>query len=238
MTSAATHLEKFPFGIAGAGLSEIERQVPDGEPPPLPANEALQVIGKPVHRHDGRAKVTGAVRFTVDVKLPGMMYARILRSASPNARVRSVDTIAATRLAGVRAILVIAPKDSVLRYAGAPIAAVAAATPAVADAAVRLIRVDAVPLPFVVDMDIARRANAALVYQPGEALPVNAVEIAVSAALPLTGNVRGPETQGSRGNVEQGFVQSEVVVESEYRTHTQTHCCMEPHAIVAGGLAG
>jgi xanthine dehydrogenase YagR molybdenum-binding subunit len=233
MSSAATHVEKFPFGIVGAGMSEIERQVPDGEPPALPVNEALQVIGKPVPRHDGRAKVTGAVRFTVDVKLPGMLHARILRSTSPNARVRSVDTVAAARLPGVRAVLVIAPKDSVLRYAGAPIAAVAAITPAAAGAALRLIRVDAAPLPFVVDMDIARRANAALVYQQGEALPLNAVEIAVSAALPLTGNVRGPETQGSRGNVEQGFAQSEVVVEGDYRTRTQTHCCMEPHAIVA-----
>jgi xanthine dehydrogenase YagR molybdenum-binding subunit len=233
MSGINTHSEKFPFGIAGAGMSEIERQVPNDQPPPLPMNDALLVIGKPVPRHDGRAKVTGAVRFTVDVKLPGMLHARILRSASPNARVRSIDTDAAARLAGVRAVLVTAQKDSVLRYAGAPIAAVAAATPAVADAALRLIRVDAAALPFVVDMDIARRANAALVYQPGEPLPLNAVEIAVSAALPLNGNVRGPETQGSRGDVARGFAQSEVVVEGEYRTRTQTHCCLEPHAIVA-----
>ena len=151
------------------------------------------------------------------MKLPGMLHARILRSTSPNARVRSVDTDAAVRLAGVRAVIVIAGKDSVLRYAGAPIAAVAAATPATADAALRLIRADVAPLPFVVDMDIARRPNAALVYRPGEPLPLNAVEIAVSAALPLTGNVRGPETAGSRGDVAQGFAQSEVVVEGEYR---------------------
>ena len=82
MTSATTHVEKFPFGIVGAGLSEIERQVPDGEPPALPVNEALQVIGKPVPRHDGRAKVTGAVRFTVDVKLPGMLHARMVHPKS------------------------------------------------------------------------------------------------------------------------------------------------------------
>ena len=45
--------------------------------------------------------------------------------------------------------------------------------------------------------------------------------------------MRGPETQGSRGDIEQGFAQAEVVVEGDYRTQTQTHCCMEPHAIVA-----
>lgn len=224
---------RFPFGIAGAGVGEIERQIPDGEPPPLPVNDALRVIGKPVRRQDGRAKVTGAVRFTVDVKPPGMLHARILRSTLPNARVRAIDTAAAERQAGVRAVLAIARNDSILRYAGAPIAAVAATTQAAADAALRLIRVDAAALPFVVDMDIARRANAALVYQPGEALPLNAVEIPVSGALPLTGNVRGPETLGSRGDVEQGFAVAEVIVEGEYRTRTQTHCCMEPHAIVA-----
>ncbi len=49
----------------------------------------------------------------------------------------------------------------------------------------------------------------------------------------MTGNVRGPETQGSRGDIAQGFAQAEIVVEGEYRTQTQTHCCMEPHAIVA-----
>src|ERR1035438_3836551 len=230
---SGTHVERFPFGIAGAGLGDIERRVPADEPPPLPVNSALRVIGQAVRRQDGRAKVTGSVRFTVDVKLPGMLHARILRSASPHALVRAVDTDAAAHLPGVRAVLVIAPKDAVLRYVGAPIAAVAATSSAGADAAIRLLRVDASPLPFVVDMDIARRANAALVYQPGEQPSLAIAEIPVAAGLPVTGNVRGPETAGNRGDVEQGLAQAEVVVTGEYRTRTQTHCCMEPHAIVA-----
>jgi xanthine dehydrogenase YagR molybdenum-binding subunit len=106
MADEILRTEKFPFGIASAGVSEIERRIPASEPPPLPVNSALQVIGKPVLRQDGRAKVTGAVRFTVDTKLPGMLHARILRSPLPHARVRSIDTDAAARLAGVRAVLV------------------------------------------------------------------------------------------------------------------------------------
>jgi len=121
--------ENFPIGIVGAdaaGLGSVERQVPAGEPPPLAVNAALQVIGKKIVRQDGRAKVTGAVRFTVDVKLDGLLHARIVRSDLPHARVRAINTDAAARAPGVRAVLVIAPPDSIVRYVGAPIAAVTA----------------------------------------------------------------------------------------------------------------
>jgi xanthine dehydrogenase YagR molybdenum-binding subunit len=233
MASEILRTENFPSGIASAGLGQIERRIPIDEPPPLPVNSALQVIGKPVSRQDGRAKVTGAVRFTVDVKLPGLLHARILRSGLPHARVRAIDAEAAARVPGVRAVLIIAPKDAVLRYAGAPVAAVAATSAAVAEAAVRAIRADYAPLPFVADLDIARRPNAALVYQPGEQPSLAVAEIPIATGLPIAGNVRGPETTGGRGDIAQGFAQADVVVEGEYRTQTQTHCCMEPHAIVA-----
>jgi xanthine dehydrogenase YagR molybdenum-binding subunit len=225
--------EQFTCGIVGVGLTEVERRIPVDEPPPLPTNSALQVIGRPVERQDARAKVTGAVRFTVDVKLPGLLHARILRSPLPNARVRAIDVDAAARQPGVRAVLVIAPPDANLRYVGAPIAAIAATTQAAADVGLRLIHVDYAPLSFVADLDTARRPNAPLVYQAGEQPPLSIAEIAVASNLPMNGNVRGPETQGSRGDIEQGFAQAEVTVEGEYRTQTQTHCCMEPHAIVA-----
>ena len=233
MADETLRVEQFPFGIASVGLGTIERHIPADEPPPLPVNSALQVIGKPTRRQDARGKVTGAVRFTVDIKLPGLLHARILRSPLPHARVQAIDAAAAARQQGVRAVLVIAAKDAVLRYVGAPVAAVAARTPAAADAALRLIRVDYATLPFVVDPDLARRPDAPVVYPAGETPPLAIAEIPVAAGLALTGNVRGPDTQGSRGDLAQGFAQAEVTVEGDYRTHTQTHCCMEPHAIVA-----
>ena len=88
-----TRTEKFPFGIASVGLGEVERQVPLDEPPPLPPNAELAVIGKPMPRQNGRAKVTGATRFTVDVALPGMLHGRILRSPLPHAEVRAIDIV-------------------------------------------------------------------------------------------------------------------------------------------------
>ena len=63
------------------------------------------MIGKPLPRQNGRAKVTGATRFTVDMSLPGMLHGRILRSPLPHALVRSIDVSAAARHPGVRAIV-------------------------------------------------------------------------------------------------------------------------------------
>lgn len=236
MTAAKTRTQKFPFGIASVGLGQVERQVPLDEPPPLPPNTALNSIGKPAARQNGRAKVTGATRFTVDVTLPGMLHGRILRASLPHAQVRAIDISAAANHPGVHAILVVAspddPASAVLRYIGAPVAAVAADSVAAAEQALRLIHVDYQPLPFVVDMDKARQPKAPPVFDNASMAAGNASESALIGGLPLKGNVRGPAIE-TRGDVSQGFAQADVTVEGEYSTQVQTHCCMEPHAIVA-----
>ncbi|HML13533.1 MAG TPA: xanthine dehydrogenase family protein molybdopterin-binding subunit [Xanthobacteraceae bacterium] len=228
--------ERFPAGIASTGLSEVERQVPADEPPPLPPNAELKLIGKSVPRHNGRAKVTGATRFTVDVALAGMLHGRILRSPFPHARLRSIDIGAAARHPGVRAVHVVAraddPAQAVVRYVGQPVAAVAAVSMAAAQAALRLIRVDYTPLPFVVDMDKARDPAAPTVFDASSAPPGHPSGFPAPLNLPLNGNVRGP-TVDTRGDLAHGLAQADVVVEGEFRTQVQTHCCPEPHAIVA-----
>ena len=228
--------ETLPSGILSVGLGEVRRQVPADEPPPLPPNAELSVIGRPVARHDGRAKVTGATRFTVDVALPGMLYGRILRSPMPHATVRRIDVSAAARHPGIRAVLVIArpedPASSVLRYVGAPVAAVAANSLAAADEALRLVQVEYESLPFVVDLNRAREPTAAPVHDSTSVPPGYSSGYPAPAGLPLKGNVRGPAIIG-RGDIAQGFEQAEIHVEGEYVTHVQTHCCLEPHAIVA-----
>ena len=80
---------------------------------------ALRLIGKSVPRRDGRAKVTGAVRFTVDVKLPGMLHARILRSPHAHARIKSIDAAPAEKVAGFRAVHFIVQAGAEMRFAGA-----------------------------------------------------------------------------------------------------------------------
>ncbi len=228
--------ETFPAGILSAGLGAVTRQISPDEPPPLPPNSELQVIGKSFPRPNGRAKVTGAVHFTVDVTLPGMLFARVLRSPLPHALVRSLDTAAAGRASGVRAILPIVtpgdPAGATLRYIGAPVAAIAAVSMSAAETALHQIKVDYQSLPFVAEMDAARKPNSPLVHDETTAPGGHWSGFPAAANLPLNGNVRGPAIS-RRGDVTQGFAQADVVVEGEYSTQVQTHCCMEPHAIVA-----
>jgi xanthine dehydrogenase YagR molybdenum-binding subunit len=230
-----TRTETFPFGIASLGLGQVTRQIPADEPPPLPPNAALAVIGRPTPRHNGRAMVTGAIAYTADIRLPGMLHGRILRSSLPHAEIQAIDAAAAERHPGVRAVVVLArpgdPVSGVVRYIGAPVAAVAAVSMAAAEEALRLIRIDYKPLPFVVDMDEARQPTAPAVHDSASA-PTSAFGPSPPAVPPLNGNVRGP-TKSRRGDPAQGFAQADVVVEADYRTQVQTHCCMEPHGIVA-----
>ncbi|HVB47585.1 MAG TPA: xanthine dehydrogenase family protein molybdopterin-binding subunit [Burkholderiales bacterium] len=243
--------QKYPAGIEPGTLGEIERRVPAGEAPPLAPNAQLTWIGKPVPRIAGRAKVTGAARYTVDVKLPGMLYGRLLRSPHPHARLFALDLDAAARHPGVKAVLALnesvgraveipaegnSPPQAAPRrvlYVGDVVAGVAAVTPEAAEEALRLVRADYQPLPFVVDLESARRTDAPVVFARPVRGDSRGEAIASAASLPQQGNVRGPAKTGSRGDVNQGLARAEVVVEGEFRTQVQTHCCMETHAAVA-----
>lgn len=103
----ATRTESFVFGIPEAGLTRKERQVALDEPPPLAQNAELTYIGKPTQRYDGPAKAMGSGRYTADVHLPNMLYARMVDATIPHGRILSVDTSAAEKVPGVRAVHVI-----------------------------------------------------------------------------------------------------------------------------------
>ncbi|MFL5352651.1 xanthine dehydrogenase family protein molybdopterin-binding subunit [Archangium sp.] len=242
-----------PYGIVGEGLKEVTRRVPLDEPPPLPENAKLKSIGKPVSRLDAVEKVTGRARYTFDVQLPGMLWGRRLVSPLPHARIKSIDTSAAERYPGVRAVHLLervlstaqlrdpnAEKGNrypTVRYAGQPIAAVAADNPRAAEAAVKLIKVEYEPLPHVTGLEEAMKENAPRVFPGPTEQPSTAGGGGAPPGLPQKGNVRGPDTkprgQGPRGDVAQGLRDSDVVVEAEYRTQVQTHVPMETHGLVA-----
>jgi xanthine dehydrogenase YagR molybdenum-binding subunit len=245
--AAGKHTVTMPVGIPGYTLHTEQRVVPVTEPPVLPVNAELKFIGKSPQRWDGAAKVSGRARYTADVQPPGMLYAKFVNASMPHARVLAVDTSAAEKLPGVKGVLVIqhllgeavllnpalevVPYPTV-RFAGQPIAAVAATHPHIAEEAARLVKVKYEPLPFVVDMDQARLANAPVVF-PG---PANESGTAGGgggeADVPQTGNVHGPEVHRS-GDTEQGFKDADVVVEGHYTTQVQTHSALETHGVVA-----
>src|SRR5438270_4894838 len=151
----------------------------EGKDLPLPSGADFTEIGRSRRRVDGLQRVTGRARYTQDVYLPGMLYARVLRSPYPRARVRRIDTRKAEKLPGVRAVLhrSNAPKAAFrgeetifreeVRFVGDEVAAVAADTEETAAAALRLIEVDYEVLPFVADLEEAMRDGATRLDEKG-----------------------------------------------------------------------
>lgn len=244
---------RVPIGIAGAKMDEVDREVPADEPPPLGVNAGLKTVGKSTPRIDGRLKVTGAAKYTADVRLPGMLFASMVTSPHPHARILSIDTSAADRHAQVRAVHILErlrdmaelrdkskelkSKFPVVRFAGQPVAAVAATSQQAADEAARLVKVEYEPLPFVVDKDAAREEKAPLVFPGAAEQGGTAGGGGGPAGVKQRGNVRGPVKGGPRGqkpgDVEKGFKEAEIIVEGEFRTQVQTHSALETHGVVA-----
>ena len=250
---------KLPYGVPGHGLTEMEREVSIDEPPPLPINEKLNVVGKRAKRADAIYKVTGTAKYTSDIQLPGMLYGKFLRSPHPHARIKSLDISAARRYPGVHAVHVLkmepggsverdsghdAPAETynieelpLLRYVGQPIAAVAAESQYIADEAARLIKVEYETRPFVLELDKARQKGAPIVFEKTIEDEGNEGDVGVTAAEDQEGNLRGPSTGsflgGPRGDVEKAFAEADFVLEREFRTQVQTHCCLETHGVVA-----
>src|ERR1051325_8408480 len=114
-----------------------------------------RIIGKPTPRVEGIEKVTGAARYTADVSLPGMLWAKVARSPIAFGRIKRIDVTAALNLPGVKAVItgkdvagikigrriydmpVLA--DDIVRYVGEKVAAVAATTEEAAECACELI---------------------------------------------------------------------------------------------------
>jgi CO/xanthine dehydrogenase Mo-binding subunit len=65
----------------------------------------LSAVGQSAVRRGLREKLTGEARYSADLKLPGMLYGQILRSPHPHANILSMDTIRASQLPGVHAIV-------------------------------------------------------------------------------------------------------------------------------------
>ena len=205
-------------------------------------------IGLSVPRRDGVAKVTGAARFTVDLALPGMAHARMLRSPYPHARIRSVDTAAARAHPGVVAVVTAADLADVrlvyghavadhpliavdtVRFAGEPVVGVVADDAATAEEALRLVSVDYEPLPYSMSVDEALADDAATIHEkPGEQRPHRGFEEDISRTHP---NVCSHSRQ-AWGDVERALADADLVVEGEYRYPMCYAYAMEPYTAVA-----
>jgi CO/xanthine dehydrogenase Mo-binding subunit len=201
---------------------------------------AYKFVGKSVPRVEGADKVSGKTRYAADIEIPGALWAKILRSSLPHARIVNVDTSKAAKLAGVHAIITGADLPPVLtglrmkdmpllarervRFVGEPVAAVAADSAAIADDAVNLIDVQYEELPYVTDPLKAIEPGAAPVLHDNPAAYKNAPER--STELP---NIQS-YGQWSNGDVDAGFKNAARIFEHTFRTPLGFHAYIEPHA--------
>jgi CO/xanthine dehydrogenase Mo-binding subunit len=189
-------------------------------------------------------RVTGAVRYAQDVELEGMLHARIVRSPYPHARITRVDASAVPGTAvvllpdDVRALGDYGPQlqDTtvlaldVARYAGDPVAAVAAATPAEAAAVAALVEVDYEELPAVFDAVEAAGDDAPRIH---EIVGASENEAAYFDMRPQPGTNVCHRFRLRHGDPAAAFDDCDVVVEETYRTAGAQHAHMEPHASAA-----
>ncbi len=191
---------------------------------PRTSASGLLVVGKDVPRTDAVPKVTGAAQYVADIRLPGMLHAAVLRSPHPNARIISIDTSAAQNMPGVKAVVTGADTAKRkwgafrpdlyplaierVRYVGDEVAAVAAASPEAARAAVDAIKVEYEVLPAVLSLDQALAPGAPLVHDDAQ------------------GNV-AHHFNFERGEVDAGFKASDVVVEGTWESVRQWHTALE-----------
>jgi CO/xanthine dehydrogenase Mo-binding subunit len=161
------------------------------------------VVGRDAARITGPQRARGEARYTGDIRLPGTLYAAVLRSPHARARVKKIDFERARKAPGVRAV--IGPGDSHVlvdeaAHPGVAIAAVAADSLEQALSARALIDVD---------------------WEVGE--PLLEPDEAVRRRELLDAR------RYDRGDVERGFAEADVVIEAEYRTQTVLHNSMETH---------
>ena len=192
----------------------------------------------PPPRHDAAAKVTGAAVYTVDVRLPGQLEGRILRAPLAHAEIARLDVSPAAASAGVVAAVDLTGGLTSVRYVGQELAAVAADDRERAREALACIEVSFRRLPPAIGLDAAAR-DAPRVYPSIFSHKVSESELPLVPTL-WHGNLRGPTLLMSHHAVraelrlhEAERAGGEDLVKGRWRSSSQSHTPLEPHACVA-----
>ena len=198
-------------------------------------------IGQRTIRPDGVDKVTGRAAFAADSTMPGMIWAKVLRSPHPHARIKSINTAKAEALPGVKAVVTakdvvdfpldksvmlgiqdmrwmcrnVMAREKVL-FPGHPVAAVAATSEEIAAHACTLIEVDYEVLPWSIEIDDALKADAPILH---EFLKYDGKPSNIAGKLEI-----------KKGDVAEGFKQAEIVIERSFTTRPVHQGYIEPHA--------
>lgn len=208
----------------------------------MTTQEEYTYVGKRIPRIDALQKVTGRGQYTGDIKLPGMLHAKMLWSPVAHARIAHIDTTRAEALPGVHCVLTYKdvpqnkfnryyrepidlerlPFDELLltdhvRHVGDRVAIVAAESPEIAEEALELIEVEYEELPVLSEPFQALAPDAPAIHEPDPQYGKNVVK----------------HVEFTVGNIERGFAECDLIVEDRFSTHTVCHSPLEPHVYVA-----
>lgn len=201
----------------------------------------IRSIGIPSPRVEGEDKVAGKAIYAVDVVLPNMLWAKVLRSPIPHGKIKRIDVKKALGVPGVKAILIgqdvsgakIGKKivdmpliaEGVVRFIGEKVAAVAAESENAAEQAVELIEIEYEELPAVTAVLDAAQSSAPLIHPDVTQYKglLHKIEVPSNVFVHLT---------WKKGDIEAGFRQSDVIVENTFEVSAVHQAYIEPHSCV------
>ena len=169
----------------------------------------LNVVGKSTPRVDGPAKVTGDAKYSSDVQPRNWLYGMIYRAPWPAVHIRNINIDKAKKVPGIKAVILDREGERTVRFCGEELAAVAGTSRDACIDALRVIEVDATPLPFVVKEEIARNPEAPRVWSD-------------------TPNLTEPNVK-EKGDPDKAFAGAASVVEGFFTTPVQLHHSLETH---------
>ena len=197
--------------------------------------KAYKYVGKPIPRQDV-SKVFGDAIYAYDVKLQGMLYAKLVGSTYAHARIKKIDYSKALKVPGVIRVftgedfpfkvgIYAADRDVLARgkvlYYGHPVAGIVAETLEAAEEAAELIEVEYEPLEPVLTIEDALRPDAPLIHEHMEEYKH------ASFIYPRPGTNIANYLKLRKGDIKKGFEEADVVVEGEYREPLISHAYME-----------
>jgi CO/xanthine dehydrogenase Mo-binding subunit len=219
------------------------------------------VVGKRETRIEGPGKVTGSTIYAADVQVPNMLHCKLVHSPHPHARIVSIDTSKALAIDGVELVVLAedfskAVKDgsnpaidasnrgaallahTQVGFAGEPVAAVLAETPSAAEEGAEAVEVTYEELPAVLDLEAAMEEGSPLARPPLGDVDRSEEEAHVTLDVD-TDEAEGKPTNiashvaFTRGDIEAGFAESDVVIERKWSSAMMHQGYIEPHATVA-----
>jgi CO/xanthine dehydrogenase Mo-binding subunit len=212
----------------------------------MSGEERLSVLGRHLPKLNSVPAVTGRNEYTVDLSLPGMLHARILRSPHAHARIVRLDVGRARALPGVAAVVIsedVRPSylggsvrhrpllaTKVVRCIGEPVAAVAAVDETTAAKAIGLIEVEYEPLPAVFDVKAATAPGAPLIHPDKSGY--GRLPALDQWFVPAPGNL-SHRIRIVRGDVEAALARAAKVYKSSFATQAVSQVCPEAHAALA-----